>query len=88
MRAQSEADLLGRRKLVRNRVEPRVERASAFGHRLVEQVLLRADVGVERALLDAHRVGEVAYRGAVVALLREEARRLARQLLPAGAHPR
>jgi hypothetical protein len=40
-------------------------------------------VGVERALLDSERVGEVADRGAVIALLREEPGGVAGQLLPA-----
>ena len=44
---------------------------------LPEQVGLRVDVGVERALLDAHRLGQVADRRAVVALLGEEPGRLA-----------
>src|SRR6266516_3357087 len=60
--------------------------AGAFGHRLVEQVLLRADVRVERALLHAHRLGEVADRGAVVTLLGEQSRRLAGQFVSARGH--
>ncbi len=39
---------------------------------LPEQVGLRLDVRVERALLDAERLGEVADGRAVVALLGEE----------------
>ena len=70
----------------RDRIEAGVKGARAFGHRLVEQVLLRADVRVERALLDPHRLGEIADRGAVVALLREQPCRLARQLRAARAH--
>ena len=62
-----------------------MERLRALAHRLVEQVLLAVDVGVERALLDADRVGEVADRRAVVALLGEEPGGLARKLL-AAAH--
>src|SRR5439155_2213890 len=73
MRAQGEADLLGRRELVRDRVEAGMEGARALAHRLVEQVLLRGDVRVERALLDAERVGDLADRRAVVALLRKQA---------------
>jgi hypothetical protein len=37
-----------------------------------EQIGLRVDVGVERALLQAERLGEVADRRAVVAPLRKE----------------
>src|SRR5205085_2427932 len=57
-----------------------------LGHRLVEQVLLRVDVGVKRSLLDTHRPGEVADRGAVVALLSEETRGLPGQLRAARRH--
>jgi len=39
---------------------------------LPEEVRLRLDVRVERALLDAERLGEVADGGAVIALLGEE----------------
>ena len=42
-----------------------------------EQIGLRVDVGVQRPLPDAERLGEVADRGAVVALFREQPRRLA-----------
>jgi hypothetical protein len=52
---------------------------------LPEQVGLRLDVRVERALLDAEGVREVADRGAVVALLCEEARGGAGQLGSAGS---
>ena len=61
-----------------------MERLGALPHRLVEQVLLPVDVGVERALLDADRVREGADRRAVVALLGEETGGLARKLLAAG----
>src|SRR3954465_7292328 len=63
-----------------------MERPRALRHRLVEQVLLRGDVRVERALLDAERLGDLADRGAVVALLREQPRGLPGQLLAPGAH--
>jgi hypothetical protein len=39
----------------------------------VEKLLLPLDVGVQRALLDAESLGEVADRRAVVPLLGEEA---------------
>jgi hypothetical protein len=58
-----------------------VEGARPLEHRLVEELLLPLDVGVERALLDAERVGEVADRRAVVALLGEEAGGVAGELL-------
>ena len=70
--SEREPDLLRRRQLFGDRVERTVEGRGAVAHRLVEEVLLRLDVGVERALLDAHRLREVADRGAVVALLGEE----------------
>ena len=73
MRAQREADFLDRRRIVRDGVERGVECRGAVASDLPEQVGLRLDVRVERALLDAHRLGEVADRCAVVALLREEA---------------
>ena len=62
-----------------------MEGLRALPHRLVEEVLLALDVGVERALLDADRVGEGADGRAVVALLGEEAGGLAGKLL-AAAH--
>jgi hypothetical protein len=77
MRAEREPDLLGRRQLVRNGVEACVERSSPVAGHLPEEVGLGIDVGVERALLDTHGLGEVADRGAVVALLGEEPGRLA-----------
>jgi len=49
-----------------------VEGIRALARDLPEQVGLRLDVRVERPLLDAERLGEVADGGAVVALLREE----------------
>ena len=77
MRAKREPDLLSRRQLVRDGVKPRVERGCAVPGHLPEQVGLGIDVGVERPLLDAHRLCEIADRGAVVALLGEEPGRLA-----------
>jgi hypothetical protein len=59
--------------VVGDRVKRLVKRARALAHRLVEQVLLGVDVRVERALLDAEGLGELADRRAVVAPLREEA---------------
>jgi hypothetical protein len=53
-----------------------VEGLGPLAHRLVEQILLRIDVGVERALLDAQGFGQVADRRPVVALLGEEPRSL------------
>jgi hypothetical protein len=58
-----------------------MEGAGPFAHRLVEELLLAFDVRVERALLDAERVGEIADRRAVVALLGEEAGGVAGELL-------
>jgi hypothetical protein len=78
--AKDEPDLLGRRRLVRDRIEPGVEGACPFRHGFVEQVLLGFDVRVERALLDSHRFGQVADRSAVVALLGEEPSGLPSQL--------
>src|SRR5262245_57025071 len=84
--AQSKPDLLHRRCVVRNCVEGGVERGSALRERLVEEVLLRGDVRVERALLDAEGLGDVPDRRAVVALLREEPSGLAGQLGAPLAH--
>src|SRR5262245_10350022 len=72
VRAQREPDPLARRQVVGHRVEGGVERLGALAHRLVQQVLLRLDVRVERALLNTQRLREVADRGAVVAALGEE----------------
>jgi hypothetical protein len=49
-----------------------VERLGAFARDLPQEIGLGVDVRVERALLDAEGLGEVADRGAVVALLGEE----------------
>src|SRR6266540_3939442 len=86
VRAKRQLDLLGDRKVLRDRVQPRVEGPRALEHRLVEQVLLRGDVRVERAFLDAERPGDLADRRAVVALLGEQPRRLPRQLVSPGRH--
>ena len=72
--------------VVGDRVQRGVEGGRTVHQRVEEQVLLRGDVRVERALLDAERLGEVADRGAVVALLGEEAGGLARQLRAACGH--
>src|SRR5439155_2991358 len=56
--AQRESDLLRRRQVLGDRVEGFVEGGGALPQGLVEEVLLRGDVGVERALLDAERVGD------------------------------
>jgi ring-1,2-phenylacetyl-CoA epoxidase subunit PaaA len=61
-----------------------VKRLGSSGSDLPQEVGLRLDVGVERALLDAERLGEVADRGAVVALLGEESGGGAGQLCAAG----
>src|SRR3954469_12397392 len=63
-----------------------MERPRALRHRLVEQVLLRGDVRGERALLDAKRLRDLADRGAVVALLREQPRGFPRQLVSPARH--
>jgi hypothetical protein len=49
-----------------------MERLGALARDIPEEVGLGLDVRVERALLDAERLGEVADGGAVVALLGEE----------------
>src|SRR4029079_11585455 len=85
--AQHEANALGHGRRLRKVVQHAVERLGALAHGLVEQVLLRVDVRVERALLDAHRLGQVADRRAVVALLGEQARGLTGELgAPRRAH--
>jgi hypothetical protein len=71
--AERGPDPLDDRTLVGNLVEGGVERLGAFARDLPEEVGLALDVRVERALLDAERLGEVADRCAVIALLREEA---------------
>jgi hypothetical protein len=76
--AESESDLLRGPKLLRNRVESRVEGIGAVAHRLVEQIVFRVDMGVERALLDTHRLGQITDRCAVVALFCKQPGRLTR----------
>jgi hypothetical protein len=49
-----------------------VEGLSALAGHVPQEIGLRVDVCVERALLHAHRVGEIADGRAVVALLGEE----------------
>jgi hypothetical protein len=68
---QREADLLRGRQVFRDRVKAGVKAVGAFAHRLVEEILLPGDVGVEGALLDAHGGREIADRRTVIALLRE-----------------
>ena len=63
-------------------------RAPTLQRKLVEEVLLRLHVRVERRLLDAHRNRQILHRRAVVALLGEEPGRLPRQLVSASRHVR
>jgi hypothetical protein len=63
-----------------------VECLRALARDLPEQVGLRLDVRVERALLDSEGFREITDGGAVVALLREEAGGGTRQLGTAGGH--
>jgi len=84
--AERRADAVDDRPLVRHRVERAVEGLGALAGDLPEQVGLRLDVRVERALLHAEGLREVADRGAVVALLGEEASGGARELRPAAGH--
>ena len=72
MRAERGADPLDDRALVRDAVEGGMERFRALAGDLPQQIGLRLDVRIERALLQAERVGKIPDRGAVVALLREE----------------
>jgi hypothetical protein len=78
VRAERKPDAGEDGKVVGDVVEGGMEGLRALAHRFVEEVLLGIDVRVERALLDAERLREVADRGAVVAALGEEARGLAR----------
>ena len=80
VRAQRQPDLLRRPEDVRDRIEAGMERACPFAHRLVEQVLLRVDVRVERALLHSEGLRDFANRCAVVTLLREQPGGLTGQL--------
>src|SRR5918992_2130057 len=77
VRTQREADLLRRRQPLVDRVQCAEEGVGPLAHRHVQQLLLRDDVPVDGALLDAHRLGQVADRGAVVTALGEEAGGLA-----------
>jgi hypothetical protein len=61
-----------------------VERLGALACDVPEKVGLGLDVRVERAFLDPERLGEIADRGAVVALLGEEPGGGAGQLGAAG----
>src|SRR5215210_3164771 len=88
VRPERALDPLGGSEIFRHRVECGMERLCPLLHRLVEQILLRVDVGVERTLLDPEGFGEVADRRAVVAALGEEPRRLPRQLRPSRGHER
>jgi hypothetical protein len=72
VRTERGADPLDDRAVVGDGVECAVERLRPFARDLPQEVGLRLDVRVERPLLDAERLGEVADRGAVVALLGEE----------------
>jgi hypothetical protein len=49
-----------------------MERLGALARDVPQEVRLRLDVGVERALLDAERLGQIADGRAVIALLGEE----------------
>src|SRR5919197_6243743 len=86
VRPQRKPDLLDRPQLVRDRVEAGMEGPRSLGHRIVEQVMNGVDMGVERSLLDAERLRDLADRGAVVPLLREQPRGLAGELVTSGAH--
>jgi hypothetical protein len=84
MAAERRADPLDDRPVVGNLVEGRVKRLGALARDVPEEVGLRLDVRVERALLDAERLGEIADGRAVVALLGEEPGGGAGQLGAAG----
>ncbi len=60
-----------------------MERLGPLPHGLVQELLLALDVRIERAFLNSQGRREVADRGAVVALLGEEARGVTRELLAA-----
>src|SRR5262249_306166 len=81
VRTEGEPDLLGRRHRLVDPVERRVEGGCTVARDVPQQVGLRVDVRVERALLDAHRLGQIADRRPVVALLGEEPGRLASELV-------
>jgi hypothetical protein len=71
MRAQGETKLFDRRELVRDLVQSGMECRRADPHRLVQEVFFPLDVRVERALLHAKGLGDVADRRTVIALLGE-----------------
>jgi hypothetical protein len=72
VRAEREPDALRDLEVVGDLVERSVERLGAVAQRLIEQVLLRLDVRVERALLDAERLREITDRRPVVPALCEQ----------------
>jgi ring-1,2-phenylacetyl-CoA epoxidase subunit PaaA len=84
VRAERSADPLHDGALVGHGVEGGVECLGSLARDLPQEVDLRLDVRVERALLDAERLGEVADRRAVVTLLGEESRGGPGQLCAAG----
>src|SRR5581483_7955587 len=86
VRPQRRPDPVDDGPLLGNPVQAGVERRGALARHLPEEVGLRLDVCVERALLDSERLGQVADRGAVIALLGKESSGGAGQLGPAGAH--
>ena len=86
VRAQSLAYPLGGRRFLGNAVERSVERARSLTHRVGEERLLRLRQRVQRPFLHAHRLRDVAHRGAVEASLGEQLRRGAHELVPSRAH--
>jgi hypothetical protein len=72
VRAQRGADPLEHGAVVGQRIESGMEGLRPLAGHLPEELGLRVDVGVERALLETEGLREVADRRAVVALLREE----------------
>ena len=72
VRTKRGADAVEDGTVLRKRVECGVEGLGALPRHLPEEVGLGVDMGIERAFLEAERLGEVADRRAVVALLREE----------------
>ena len=82
--AEREPDSLGRGSVVGDGIQRLVERPGSLVDGLEEQILLGVDPGVDRRLLDAERLRQVADRRAVVALLGEEPRGLTGELGPAG----
>src|SRR3989440_5560858 len=88
VRAQREPDLVRGRQVVGDFVERLVEGGRTLACDLPEEIGLRRDVRVERALLHPHRLGKIARGRSVVPLLREQARRLAQQLVAPGRRHR